>query len=185
MLPCSKNYSLTNTAKMEAETAEKKSQLLSSLREGVSIVQMVFFKEVRTNLIKKRPELDKTQLAMLAGSVTNEVFGTQNPEEKFVRFCKENWGDIEQQLLNLKEELAPLCTLLTDALRIQTLCDHQEGGDSSATLLRAKELDFLIEERDIPLPSLFMASVRELGKQHNLLIPPVQITPEQDDSMVH
>ncbi len=39
-----------------------------------------------------------------------------------------------------------------------------------------------MEERDIPLPSTFMTSVRELGKQHNLLIPPVQITPEQDDS---
>jgi hypothetical protein len=170
---------------MKKETTEKKSQLLSSLREGVSIVQMVLFKEVRTNLMKKRPDLDKLHLAMLAGSITNEVFGTQNPEEKFVRFCNENWGDIEQELLNIKEELAPLRTLLTDALRIQTLCDHQEGGESSTVLLRAKELDFLIEERDIPLPSSFMSSVRELGKQHNLLIPPVHISPEQDDSMVH
>ena len=170
---------------METKTAEKKSQLIRSLREGVSIVQMVLFKEVRTNLINNRPDLDTTKLAMLAGSITNEVFGTQNPEEKFVRFCKENWGDIEQELLSIKKELAPLCTLLTDALRIQTLCDHQEGGDSSATLLRAKELDFLLEERELPLPSTFMTSVRELGKLHNLLVPSVQITPEQDDSMVH
>ena len=170
---------------MEPKTAEKKSQLILSLREGVSIIQMIFFKEMRTKLMNNRPDLDKTKLAMLAGSITNEVFGTQNPEEKFVRFCKENWGDIEQELLNIKKELAPLCTLLTDALRIQTLCDHQEGGDSSATLLRAKELDFLIEEREIPLPSSFMTSVRELGKQHNLLVPSLQITPEQDDSMVH
>lgn len=170
---------------MEAKKTEKKSQLISSLREGVSIVQMILFKEVRANLMKKRPDLDKTELAMLAGSITNEVFGTQNPEEKFIRFCKENWGNIEQELLNIKDELAPLCTTLTDALRIQTLCDHQEGDDSSATLLRAKELDFLLEERDLPLPSLFLTSVRELGKQHNLLIPPIQITPEQDDSMVH
>lgn len=185
MLPCSKNYSLTNTDQMEAETAKKNSQLLCSLREGVSIVQMVLYKEVRTNLMRKRPNLDKSQLIILAGSITNEVFGTQNPEEKFVRFCKENWGDIEQELLSLKEELALLCPLLTDALRIQTLCDHQEGDDSSTTLLRAKELDYLMEERDIPLPSSFMTSVRELGKLHNLIIPPVQITPEQDTSMVH
>ena len=169
---------------METKTAEKKSQLIRSLREGVSVVQMVLFKEVRANLMNNRPDLDKTKLAMLAGSITNEVFGTQNPEEKFVRFCKANWGDIEQELLNIKEELAPLCTFLTDALRIQTLCDHQEGGDSSATLLRAKELEFLIEERDIPLPSSFLTSVRELGKLHNLLVPSVQITPEQDDAMV-
>ena len=170
---------------METKTSEKNSQLIQSLREGVSIVQMALFKEVRTNLLKSRPDLDKTKLAMLAGSITNEVFGTQNPEEKFVRFTKENWGIIEQELLKIKEELAPLCTLLTDALRIQTLCDHQEGSDSSATLLRAKELDFLIEERDIPLPSSFMTSVRELGKLYNLLVPSVQISPEQDDSMVH
>jgi len=170
---------------METKTTEKKSQLIQSLREGVSIVQMVFFKEVRTSLMNNRPDVDKTELAMLAGSITNEIFGTQNPEEKFVRFTKENWGIIEQELLNIKKEQAPLCTLLTDALRIQTLCDHQEGSDSSATLLRAKELDFLIEERDVPLPSSFMTSVRELGKLYNLLVPSTQITPEQDDSMVH
>ena len=170
---------------MEEKTTPKDSKLIRSLREGVSIVQMIFFKEVRDNLINKKPNLDKTQLAMLAGSITNEVFGTQNPEEKFIRFCKNNWGDIEQELLNIKEEMASLCTILTDALRIQTLCDHQEGSDSSATLLRAKELDFLIEERDIPLPSSFMTSVRELGKLHNLLVPSLQITPEQDDSMVN
>lgn len=170
---------------MSTETAEKKSQLVRSLREGVSLVQMVLYKEVRTNLMRKRPDLDKTHLTMLAGAITNEVFGTQNPEKKFVRFRQENWGTIEQELLNLKEEQAPLRELLTDALRIQTLCDHQEGGDSSATLLRAKELDFLMKEREIPLPSSFMTAVRQLGAQHNLLLPPLHISPEQDDSMVH
>ncbi len=169
---------------METET-KKKSKLIISLREGVSLVQMVLFKEIRTKLTGERPDLAKTHLAMLAGAITNEVFGTQNPEEKFVSFRKKHWGDIEQELLNIKEHLAQLCPYLTDALRIQTLCDHQEGGDSSATLLRAKELDFLLEERDIPLPSTFMASVKELGKQHNLLIPQMQITPEQDASMIH
>ena len=170
---------------MEAKPTEQKSQLIRSLREGVSVVQMVVFKEIRNNLMEKMPDPDKTKLAMLAGSITNEVFGTQNPEEKFVLFCKENWGVIEQELLNLKEDLANLRTFLTDALRIQTLCDHQEGDDSSATLIRAKQFGFLIEDRDIPLPSSFLTSVRELGKEHNLLIPHVQITPEQDDSMIH
>lgn len=170
---------------MKTETAEKKSQLVSSLREGVSLVQMVLYKEVRTNLISKSPDLDKMHLAMLAGAITNEVFGTQNPEKKFIRFRQENWGTIEQELLNIKEEQAHLRELLTDALRIQALCDHQEGGDSSATLLQAKELDFLMEEREIPLPSSFMTAVRKLGEQHNLLLPPLHISPEQDDSMVH
>jgi hypothetical protein len=170
---------------MKTETTEKNSQLLNSLREGVSVVQMVLFKEIRNKLSSRKPDLARGQVAMLAGSITNEVFGTQNPEEKFVRFRKAHRGDIEQELLNLKDDQAALRPILTDALRIQTLCDHQEGGDSSATLLRAKELDYLVEERDVPLPSTFMTAVRELGKQHNLLIPPVQVTPEQDASMVH
>lgn len=170
---------------MKDQTANKNSQLLSSLREGVSVVQMVIFKEIRENLRRKRPDVEKKHLAMLAGAITNEIFGSRNPEERFVQFFKENWGEIEQELLQIKDELAPLCTFLTDALRIQTLCDNQEGRDSSRILIRAKELNYLIEERDVPLPSTFMTSVRALGKLHNLLIPPVDITPDQDNSMVH
>jgi len=170
---------------MSTETTEKKSQLVNSLREGVSIVQMVFFKETRANLLRKKPALDTSHLVMLAGSITNEVFGSQNPEEKFVRFCKENRSDIEQELLSIKDDLASLCPVLTDALRIQTLCDHQEGDDSSTILLKAKEFNFLVEDRDVPLPSSFMTSVRELGTQHDLLLPMANISTEQDNSMVH
>ncbi len=39
---------------MAAETTEKKSQLVNFLREGVSIVQMVLYKEVRANLMQKK-----------------------------------------------------------------------------------------------------------------------------------
>ena len=45
-------------------------------------------------------------------------------------------------------------------------------------------LGILVEEREVPLPSIFMTVVRLLGEEHNLIIPPVQITPEQDQ-MVH
>ena len=170
---------------MTHETPEKKSQLITSLREGVGIVQMVLFKETKSNLVKKNPTMDANFLSMLAGSITNEVFGTQNPQEKFVTFRKSNWGLIEQELLSLVTDMGKLCTKVTDALRIQTLCDHQEGTDSSETLTRAKERGYLIEEREIPLPSTFMTIIRMLGEEHNLIIPPVQITPEQDQSMVH
>lgn len=170
---------------MNTETDPKKPQLLAALREGVAVVQMVVFKEIRTSLNNKKPNLDKIQLSMLTGSITNEIFGTQNPEEKFSRFRKENWGEIEQELLNLKDDIPDLCNHITSALRIQTLCDHQEGGDSSTTLIRAKEFGFLLEELEIPLPSSFMTAARELGNQYNLTIPPVEITPEQDKSIVH
>jgi len=170
---------------MTTESPEKKPQIITALREGVGLVQMVLFKEIKAELIKSQPSKDPTFLSMLAGSMTNEVFATRNPAEKFVLFRKENRAKIEQGLLSLGTEMPQLCAKITDALRIQTLCDHQEGEDSSAVLVKAKELGILVEKREIPLPSTFMTSVRLLGEEHNLIIPPVQITPEQDQSIVH
>jgi hypothetical protein len=170
---------------MPPGTIMKNSQLLAALREAVGVVQMVVFKEIRTLLAKKRPDAEATRLSFLTGAITNEIFGMQNATSKFVRFRAENLGDIEQELLALKEELPQLCSDITDALRIQTLCDHQEGNDSSQTLVRAKECGFLMEDRDAPLPSTFMILARALGEKHNIIIPPIQINQEQVSTMVH
>ncbi|EKD34102.1 MAG: hypothetical protein ACD_75C02467G0003 [uncultured bacterium] len=170
---------------MKTETTEQKPQLLAVLREAVGIVQMILFKEIRANLAKKRPDLDAVTLSMLAGAVTNEVFGTPHPEGKFARFRTENWADIEQELLSMPTAMPKLCENITDALRIQTLCDHQEGVDSTETLARARAFGILIEDREVPLPSSFMTTIRELGEQHNLVIPPAQLTPSQDTLTVH
>jgi len=173
------------TTPSDSESSEKNSQLVAALREGVAVVQMLLFKEIRNLLTKKMPDADISHISMLAGSITNEAFGTRNPEKKFVQFRENNHGDIEQGLLSIKEELASFCPTLTDALRIQTLCDHQEGTDSSEILAQAKAFGFLKEEREIPLPSTFMTVIRMLGEKHNLIVPPAQITPAQDESMVH
>lgn len=174
---------------MEPESQEtkdaKQSRLLTSLREGIAVVQMIFFKELRGVLAQNYPTKDATQLSMLTGAIVNEVFGTPNTEERFVTFRKEYWGTIEQELLGLKDHLPHLLSALTDALRIQTLCDSQEGSDSSSALLHSKKYHYLEEEREIPLPSAFMMLIRTLGEQHNLIIPPAQITPEQDQTIVH
>lgn len=170
---------------MSGETSEKQSQLVAVLREGVSVVQMIVFKEIRAGLAAKYLDKDTPYVSMLAGAITNELFGSRNPEEKFAHFRKENWAVIEQELLSLAKEHSQLRTPLTDALRIQALCDNQEGGDSSATLTRADELGILVTDRDIPLPSSFMTFIRTLGEQHNLIIPPVQISPEEDKQIVH
>jgi hypothetical protein len=122
---------------------------------------------------------------MLAGAITNEVFGTRNPEEKFARFRDANWADIEQELLSLKNEMPKLCEHITDALRIQTLCDHQGGLDSSPTLIQARDLGILLEDREVPLPSSFMTLTRELGEQYKVIVPPARITSAQDSTMVH
>lgn len=168
---------------MNVETPKERSQLLAALREAVGVIQMILFKELRRRMAKTRPDLDGASLSLLAGAITNEIFGTRNPAEKFARFRTEHWGEIEQQLLALRDDLADLCPELTDALRIQTLCDHQEGKDSSDILKRAEAFGILLGDREIPLPSSFMASVRAVGERHNLIIPP--LPPEQETPTVH
>ncbi len=170
---------------MTSEKPEKQSQLISVLREGVSVVQMILFKEIRAKLSKSFPDRDAAFASMLAGAIVNEVFGSTNPEEKFARFRQEHKALIEQELLSLKSEQARLLPALTDALRIQSLCDYQEDSDSSSILVRAGELGILVADRTVPMPSTFMTLVRGLGEQHGLIIAPVQIPPEQDNLTVH
>lgn len=148
-------------------------------------MQMIFFKEVRTVVTDNHPDKESSYLSMLAGAIINDVFGTPNQEERFVNFYSENRGVIEQELLSLPDKCPDILPPLTDALRIQSLCDHQEGGDSSHVLAKANELGILVVDREIPLPSTFMTLVRILGEQHNLIISPVQISPEQDQELVH
>ena len=86
---------------MTTTTPEKKSQLIASLREGIAVAQMVLFKEIRARLTEKQPLKEQTFLSMLAGSITNEIFSTQNPEKKFAAFRKKNLGEIEQEIISL------------------------------------------------------------------------------------
>ena len=165
---------------MSTESPEKKSQLLSVLREGVSVIQMILFKEVRTRLPEKYPQESNEFHSMLAGAITNDLFGTPNREERFETFRKEHQGILEQEVIAFPGEFPDLLNPLTDALRVQTLCDHQEGSDSSAILARAEEMGYLQTERDVPLPTAFMTLVREIGEQHNLIIPPAPIDAEHD-----
>jgi len=161
------------------------SQLVQSLREAVGLVQMIVFKDIRKSIDTSQQQLEAAERSILAGSITNEIFGTPNPEEKFATFRTNHWGVIEQELLSIKEGNEFLCRHISDALRIQTLCDSQEGEDSSATLIKAQQYGYLLEEREVPLPSTFMTIIRELGKEHGLVVPPVQVTPEQDQALIH
>lgn len=168
------------------DATENKTQLIPVLREGLSVIQMLVFKEMRTSLTGKYPGLAAADLSMLAGAIVSELFGNPHPQEKFVHFRNTHWGTIEQELLSLHTDLPGLCAPVTDALRIQALCDSQEDhGDGSALLTKANELGILIKDRDIPLPSSFMTLVRTLGKEHNLIVPPVQISSEQDQEIIH
>ena len=151
----------------------------------MGLVQMILFKELRAIMGEKNPEEDAISLSMLAGAITSELFGTQNPEEKFVLFREENMTVIEQELHGLAQALPALRDPITDALRIQTLCDSQAGYTSSTNLNRADALGILVKDREVPLPSTFMTMIRALGAQYGLIIPPVMITPEEDRGLVH
>ncbi len=169
---------------MNEENEQKKSQLIGALREGVAVVQMVFFKEVRTLIDNTRQDMDFKSRSMLAGAVTNELFGTPNPEPVFQQFREDHRADIEQLLLQLSTDLSMLRSYITDALRVQTLCDNQEGKEDTTVLAAADKCGILIKDRDVPLPSVFMTLTRGLGQKYQLIIPPMQIT-EEDDALVH
>ena len=164
---------------------EKQSRLIGALREGVGLVQMVFFKEIRALLKKDHPDLDDKKQLMLAGAITNELFGTPNPEPRFVSFRQEHQALIEEVMSGLATNLPHLCPYLTDALRVQALCDSQEGIEDPGVLQAAEALGLLVKERNLPLPSGFMTLVRGLGEHYQLIIAPVQISPEEDRSLLH
>ncbi len=65
--------------------------------------------------------------------------------------------------------MSPLRIPITDALRVQFLCDSMEGIDSSVILLQAEELGVLLADREVPLPKNFLNLVRRLGSSFNIL----------------
>ncbi len=144
---------------------------IPSLREGVDVIRMIFFKKIREHLAESSPGQEPQFYGMLAGAVMNEFFGTPNTQEKFANFVTENRGRVDQELAGLATNFKDLRIPLTDALRIHYLCNYQEGidGDEATVLARARDLGVLMEERDVPLPKGFMELVYRVGKAHGLI----------------
>jgi len=152
---------------------EFESKLLPILREAVEVVKMIFFSRLKAYLAGHYPTLEPAVVGKLAGAVVNELFGTPNPDPAFVAFRAAHAERVAEILPTLGHALPELRIPLSDALRISVLCDHQESGlDSSAILVRAKELGLLILDRDLPLPHRFLELVRRLGKAYGLILPP-------------
>ena len=170
---------------MKEENLENRSQLLPILRECVDVVQMILFKTFRARIALQFPDSDRNFTSMLAGAMLATLFGNANSDERFTTFQQKNRAVIEQLLIELPDILNDLRGPLTDALRIQVLCDHQEGHDSSRLLLNAHSLGILIEDRPVPLPSSFVSMVRLLGEQHGLISPPSPQPPADQGSTIH
>ncbi len=170
---------------MTEEKTLHKSELIAILREGVAVVQMVLFKELRSLFETKHADKDRINRSMLVGAIINKLFGTENPEERFQQFNSENKAVIEQEILSLPEQFPLLRINITDALRVQTLCDNQEGMADTYILQQAEEMGILVKGREIPLPSTFMTLIRKLGEEHGLTIAPSQINTKDDNRLAH
>lgn len=142
-------------------------KLLPSLREGVHLVKMIIYKDLRYHFLEKYASENEENFApRLAGALINELFGTPNHKEPFLTFSGRYKVIIQEELRAMAAAHPGLKILLTDALRVQFICDSQEGSENSFALSQAQELGLLLPERDFPLPHQFMALVRNLGEMN-------------------
>jgi hypothetical protein len=139
-------------------------RLIPILREGIHIIKMVLFKTIRDGLAVRHPDQERIFINQLTGSMVNELFCTPNREEPFLSFAIANRLLIEEGMKSLADEYPELRIPLTDALRVQFLCDSQEGMENHFMLTKARDLGILIVDREIPLPDNFMTLARSLGE---------------------
>ena len=162
------------------EQAQVENRVLPLMREAVLLVRMVLHRELLQSLATRRPALSAEERVQLCGALVNNLFGTKPEDERIVRFGREHREVVEEELRGLAGQIGKLKPLLTDALRMHTICDEQEGINATASLLMARALGLLDEDRPLPLPSTFMLSVRTLAVAEGLAHP--LITPDSLDS---
>ena len=162
-----------NERKESGETGEPAfdSRLIPVMREAVLTVQMVLYRSLKKSLGQRHRDQDDARLGLLAGAVVNNLFGTEALDPSLTEFARDNRELVEEELRGLAEHCSELLPFLTDALRMKTICDNQEGIHSLGSLLMARTLGILQEERNLPLPSTFMLSVRNLASVHGLVEP--------------
>lgn len=145
------------------------SKLIPILRDGVDMIKMIFFRKLKAYLSQRYSEQEPEYISRLTGAIVNELFGIVNTAEPFASFTNENRACIREEMRLIPMVFEEMRIPLTDALRVQFLCDSQEGIDSAFMLERAGELGILISDREIPLPNHFINLVRTLGYKFNLL----------------
>lgn len=150
---------------------EPKSKLIPILREGIDIVKMIFFKELKQHLLSHLGSNDVSSVGRLAGAVLNELFLGEIPENS-CSFSKEERATIQSILSDVGVTCEKMRIPLTDALRTMVLCDSMEGIESSHLLAQAEELGILLKDRELPMPNKFIELTRRLGASYGILAPP-------------
>ena len=153
------------------DTEQKKidAKLVPVLREGIDIIKMVLFNELKPFLEKRYPERDPGDITRLTGAVVNDLFGVENMEEPFASFTKENAQVIKKEVEAIATNFDHLRIPLTDAFRIQYLFDSHEDVNSESVLEKAKNLNIILTDREVPLPGAFMSLVRSFGVAYKIL----------------
>ena len=153
-------------------------QLVPSLREGIQVIKMVLYQELKSLLLSRHKSKDPVYVNNLTGAVVNDLFGSTPAESAMQAFSRVNLEALENTSRLISEQLDHLRIPLTDALRIQFLCDSHEGNDSTVVLEKAEKQGILIVERDVPLPGAFMNIVRSFGRAYGILDPQAVTPPE-------
>ncbi len=148
---------------------EVESKLIPALLDGVDVLKMILFKELKASLTRRLPE--REDAAPLAAAVLNQLFGTLTDQEPQASFAEKNRERVQAALDRLGDDHPDLRAPLTDALRMQFLCDADEGIESDWILTQAADIGLLVVEQEMPLPERFMNLARVLGIAHGILDP--------------
>lgn len=162
---------MNNTSQESSENPQLDNKVVPVMREAITMIQMVLFKQLQEDIDSRTSDLAENEQRRLAGAVVNNLFGTEPADAEITAFASKNRARVEEELRNIAERFPKLCPFLTDALRMKAICDNQEGIHSIPSLLMAKALGILQEDRALPMPSTFMISVRTLAAQDGLVKP--------------
>jgi hypothetical protein len=156
--------------------------LIPVLRQAVDVFKMILFKELKSRLTPHHATAGATgpHITQLTGATLNALFGVVNDVEPHATFVRDHDADIQQALAHLAADHSELRDALTDALRVQFLCDAEEGIDSEHILAQAEAIGLLVPDRETPLPKTFMHLARVLGIAHGILDPTEAATPSSD-----
>jgi hypothetical protein len=153
------------------------------MREAIVMVQMILYQRLKEDVRKRYQDWSDQEKTWLAGAVVNNLFGTEAADPQVNVFAREQRQLIEDELRELQSRVDDLIPHITDALRMQTICDNYEGIHSIPCLLMAKELGLLDEERVLPMPSTFMIAVRKLSAEYGLVEAMEAVEPPPPEDM--
>jgi len=148
-------------------------RLLPILQEGIEVSKMVLYRKLQAFIAPRLPEKPPVFAGQLAGAIINDLFvpPTDLPEAA-ATFMTANRELLDRERQAFTSAQPEMRIVLTDTLRMQTICDLTAGLPDPGTLQRAEGAGVLLSDREIPLPHTFIDMARRLGKAHGLLTPP-------------